>query len=430
MPSFTGRIRSALAPAWALCLLLTTAPAEAHFQNFLARILHLQAAEGGTLMYARLPLASVLLPADWNPEDPARGVPFVQPRRPRDAADALLLDTHALAGAPEVLRTRLSDALQLVHDHATDSAASPPPQISAIRIQPIRERSPFSHLPQIQAALTAPLDISPRPLALADAVVDFRAFYADVPLDRLIEIRSNPREWPGIAERSINILTLHRDGERTRLSSAGALQQRLVGATPPARDLGDSIRSGYRHVLIGLDHVLFMLILILAARHWRGFLRNSLAFTLGHSITLAIGAAGLLSATPWFIPLIETAIALSILYSGACLLLGAQQRLLAGRVFFIGLLHGLGFAFVLQQASGQAPGDLLLLWLGFNLGIEAGQLSIYLAAAPLLWLLARHWPLPRLSFRTLLAAPCLIAAAVWTLERSLDLASALGITAA
>jgi hypothetical protein len=124
--------------------------------------------------------------------------------------------------------------------------------------------------------------------------------------------------------------------------------------------------------------------------------------------------------------LIETGIALLILYSGACVLLGLEQRLLAGRVFFIGLLHGLGFAFMLQQASGQAPGDLLMLWFGFNAGIELAQLSIYALALPLLWLLGRYWPLPQLPFRTLLATPCLLAALFWSGQRSLDLMNALG----
>ncbi len=357
-------------PILTFCLLLAGTPAQAHFQNFLARIVHIEARDGGTLIHARLPLASVLLPHDWNPNDPLRGVPYVQPNSAEDRPDALLLDTPALQAAPQQLEARLAQALQLVrrpNPQDTDPASSETaasetaPVISAIRIQPVDERSPFTHLPQIRAALSLPLDISQAPREMADALVDFRAFYPDTPQENLIEISSSPDEWPVIAARSINIITLYKDAKgdqgakRTRLSSSGVLAQRLGSDTQPAWRLSDSLGSGFQHVLIGLDHVLFMIILILAARHWRGFMRNSLAFTLGHSITLAIGAAGLLGTAPWFIPLIETAIALSILYSGACLLLGLEQRLLAGRVFFIGLLHGLGFAFMLQQASGQAP---------------------------------------------------------------------------
>jgi hydrogenase/urease accessory protein HupE len=433
MHSFTGRIRSALTPTLALCLLLGATQAQAHFQNFLARIVHIEAHMGGTLIHARLPLAAVLLPRDWNPDAPLRGVPYVASNSAEDSPDALLLDTSALQAAPQQLETALAQALQLVRlteQNANSTSIETAPAISAIRIQPVTERSPFTHLPQIRAALNLALDTSQAPREMADALVDFRAFYPDTPLDELIEIHSSPDEWPDIAARSINIITLYSSNtqgpERTRFTSSGVLAQRLGSDSQPEWRLRDSLGSGFKHVLIGLDHVLFMLILILAARHWRGFLRNSLAFTLGHSITLAMGAAGLLGSAPWFIPLIETAIALSILYSGACLLLGLEQRLLAGRLFFIGLLHGLGFAFMLQQASGQAPGDLLLLWFGFNAGIELAQLSIYALALPLLWLLGRYWPLPKLSFRTLLATPCLLAALFWSGQRSLDLMDALG----
>lgn len=412
-------------PFLALLLLMTCVPAQAHFQNFLARILHIEAHDGGTLIHARLPLASVLLPTDWSPKVPARGVPYTQAHQPLDSPDALLLDTQALLASPAALRERIRQSLLLVDALPAQDRETEPPHISAIRIQPIAERSPFTHLRQISAALNSPLDISQGPLALSDAVVDFRIFYPGRALQSLSEIRSTPAEWPVIAARSINIVTLHEGAQRTRFSSAGVLQQRL-GAAEPARSLRDSVRAGVYHVMAGLDHVLFMLILILAARNVRGFLRNSLAFTLGHSITLAIGAAGLLSTAPWFIPLIETGIALSILYSGACLLLGLEQRLLAGRVFFIGLLHGLGFAFMLQQASGQAPNDLLMLWFGFNAGVELAQLSIYTIALPLLWLLGRYWPLPQLSFRTLLATPCLLAALVWSGQRGLALFDSVG----
>jgi len=396
--------------------MLAAGPSSAHFQNFLGRIVHVEAADGGTRIYARLPLAAVLLPGDWQPGD---AVPYSRPAPDSDRPDALLLDTTALESEPGLLQERLRNALLI---------APPvlPQNIEAIRIEPIGERSPFSHLAQIRAQLDEPLLLPKAPLPLADAVVDFSAFYPDLALDDIETLSSNPREWPDIAARTINILTLHHPDGSRRLTSQGPLHAMLQSEDAGVSLLAQ-VRSGYHHVLIGLDHLLFMLILMLAARHWRGFLRTSFAFTLGHSITLALGAAGWLKASAWFVPLIETAIALTIVYSGACLLLGRGDRLLVGRVFAIGLLHGLGFAFVLQQASGSAPGELLRIWFGFNLGIELGQLSVYLAAAPLLWLLKRHWPPVRLQPQVALALPCLLAASVWTLQRGLDLAGSVGI---
>ncbi|NVK42911.1 MAG: HupE/UreJ family protein [Oceanospirillaceae bacterium] len=398
--------------------MLAAGPSSAHFQNFLGRIIHVESADGGTRLYARLPLAAVLLPGDWQPGD---AVSYSRKPSGSDRPDALLLDTAALESDPGLLQERLRGALLL-------DPSVPPTTIEAIRIEPIGERSPFSHLAQIRDQLNQPLLLPKAPLPLADAVVDFSVFYPDLALDDIDTLSSNPREWHDIAARTINILTLyHADGSR-RLTSQGPLHA-VLQSEDTGVSLLTQIRSGYHHVLIGLDHLLFMLILMLAARHWRRFLRTSLAFTLGHSVTLGLCAAGWLSAPAWFVPLVETAIALTIVYSGACLLLGRGDRLLAGRVFAIGLLHGLGFAFVLQQASGSAPGDLLQVWFGFNFGIELGQLSVYLTAAPLLWLLKRYWPPVRLQPQAVLALPCLLVASVWTLQRGLDLAGAVGFVA-
>ncbi|MBY4674990.1 HupE/UreJ family protein [Marinobacterium arenosum] len=402
--------------------LATSGTASAHFQNHLARIVHIEPADSGSWLYARLPLAAVLLPENWQPGDPVPysilNVDTDQTGRP----DTLLLDRRALVRDPILLRERLGQALLLESDL---ELASPAPQIKAIRIEPISERSPFSHLPQIRAQLTEPLSLPVQPLLVADAVIDYRAFYPGLTFDNIKSVTSSRHEWPDIAARSINILTLHRPEGRQRQSSQGPLYAELQTVSTRV-SLLSQIRVGFHHVLIGLDHVLFMLTLMLAAQHWRSFLRSSLAFTLGHSLTLALGTAGWIAASGWFVSMIETAIALTILYSGVLLLLGKGDRLLAGRVFLIGLLHGCGFAFVLQQASGSAPGDLLMVWFCFNLGIELGQLSIYLAATPLLFLIRQYWPLERFGPQPALALPCLLIATFWTLERGFDLAGALG----
>ncbi|GGO81406.1 hypothetical protein GCM10011348_20360 [Marinobacterium nitratireducens] len=395
--------------------MLAAGPSSAHFQNFLGRIVHLTPVDGGIRLYARLPLAAVLLPGDWQPGD---SVPYSREAPGSDRPDALLLDTATVESEPGPLQERLRDALLIEPSVSTQ-------RIEAIRIEAIGERSPFSQLAQIRGQLNEPLLLPKAPLPLADAVIDFSAFYPGLALADIKTLSSNPGEWPDIAARTINILTLYLPDGATRLTSQGPLHARLQ-AEDGGVTLLTQVRSGYHHVMIGLDHLLFMLILILAARQWRGFLRISAAFTLGHSITLGLGAAGWLGAPAWFVPLIETAIALTIVYSGACLLLGRGDRLLAGRVFAIGLLHGLGFAFVLQQASGSAPGDLLRAWFGFNLGIELGQLSVYLVAAPLLWLLKRYWPPVCLQPQHALGLPCLLVASAWTLQRGLELAGSVG----
>lgn len=188
-------------------------------------------------------------------------------------------------------------------------------------------------------------------------------------------------------------------------------------------------RLGMRHIAEGTDHLLFLLALILPAplvadgRRWGGYAggRTALrrivkvvtAFTLGHSITLVLGALG------WArLPgtLVETAIALSILVSAV----HALVPVFRGREVFIaggfGLVHGLAFASTLT-GFGLDPWTLASSVLGFNLGIEAVQLLVILAAMPCLMLLARSCVYG--PFRVVGAVATGLAAAAWLSERAL-----------
>jgi hypothetical protein len=187
-------------------------------------------------------------------------------------------------------------------------------------------------------------------------------------------------------------------------------------------------RLGARHIAEGTDHLLFLLALILPAplvaanRRWGGYagwktaLRRIVkvvsAFTLGHSITLVIGALGW-ARLPGAV--IESAIALSILVSAA----HALVPIFRGREVFIagsfGLVHGLAFAATLN-GFGFDPLTMASSVLGFNLGIEAFQLLVILAAMPWLVLLARSRVYR--PFRITGAALTGIAAAAWFAERA------------
>ena len=194
------------------------------------------------------------------------------------------------------------------------------------------------------------------------------------------------------------------------------------------RGFAAMFRLGARHIAEGTDHLLFLLALILpaplvaAGGRWGGYaggetaLRRIVkvvtAFTLGHSITLVFGALG------WVrLPgaVVESAIALSILVSAV----HALVPIFRGREVFIaggfGLVHGLAFAATLT-GFGFDPLTMASSVLGFNLGIEAFQLLVILAAMPWLVLLARsrvYGP-----FRVAGAALTGIAAAAWFAERA------------
>jgi hypothetical protein len=195
-------------------------------------------------------------------------------------------------------------------------------------------------------------------------------------------------------------------------------------------------RLGARHIGEGTDHLLFLLALILPAPlvtvggRWGGFAGGQIAlrrivkvvtaFTLGHSITLVLGVLGW-ARLPGAV--VESAIALSILVSAVHALI----PIFRGREVFIaggfGLVHGLAFAATLTD-FGLDPWTLASSVLGFNLGIEAFQILVILAAMPWLVLLARsriYGPL-----RIAGAALTGIAATAWFAERALGWGNPIG----
>jgi len=148
---------------------------------------------------------------------------------------------------------------------------------------------------------------------------------------------------------------------------------------------GNFLRSGFVHVLPeGLDHILFVLGLFLLSRSWKPVLTQVTAFTVAHSLTLALAAAGLVHVPS---AVVEPIIALSIAFL-------ALENLFAPRytpwrilvVFVFGAVHGLGFASGLAEKP--IPVDSFLMALtGFNVGVESAQLTVIaLAFAATCWL--------------------------------------------
>lgn len=150
------------------------------------------------------------------------------------------------------------------------------------------------------------------------------------------------------------------------------------------------IGSGFRHILDGPDHLLFLLCLILPFRRIDWNLAGVItAFTVGHSITLIAAAYHFVPAGSWFAPLVEFLIAASILYMAVenVLTPNLTRRWLYSGLF--GLVHGFGFSFILQSQLQFAGSHLLVSLLAFNVGIEIGQLLVLVLAMSLLTLLYR-----------------------------------------
>jgi hypothetical protein len=151
-------------------------------------------------------------------------------------------------------------------------------------------------------------------------------------------------------------------------------------------------RRGVRHILGGIDHVLFLLCLLLPVRRWQSLVLLVTAFTAAHSLTLGVSALGLAPSGLWFPPFIEVLIAASIVWLAIENVVLPSARLSERWVvaFCFGLIHGFGFAFALRQDLQFAGTNLLGALAGFNVGVETGQLLVLAAGVPLLWLAHRY----------------------------------------
>ena len=175
---------------------------------------------------------------------------------------------------------------------------------------------------------------------------------------------------------------------------------------------------GVEHLVFGIDHVLFVIGLFLFIRDPIALIKTITAFTLSHSITLALSVLELVkldqSAT-------EAVIALSIFFLARELVRpeAERSRLTRGRpwvmAFVFGLLHGLGFAGALADI-GLPKDDLWISLLLFNVGIEAGQVAVLLTLAGFAWLLSRAGLRQQFFATTAWGMGCL--ATYWTIDRT------------
>lgn len=202
--------------------------------------------------------------------------------------------------------------------------------------------------------------------------------------------------------------------------------RRVRVALDDATSFTSFVKEGVWHIWMGIDHILFLLCLILPAvfqrRTQRWSAADSLrdvckevfeivtAFTLAHSITLVISAIGLVTLPSRFV---ETAIALSVVAAAVNNLLRTIDARWAV-AFALGLLHGFGFSSVLIDL-GLPSHELIGALLGFNLGVELGQAAIVIALLPVLF-----WIRRTIAYQALLWAgsgSVAIIAALWSYQR-------------
>jgi hypothetical protein len=181
---------------------------------------------------------------------------------------------------------------------------------------------------------------------------------------------------------------------------------------------------GFWNMLEGADHLLFLLCLAMAFRRLRPVTIIAASLTVGHSIALLCGAFGFVPDGLWFPPLIGTLIALSIVYMALENIVYAAQQLDAGRAltrrwilaFAFGTVHGFGFLFALRELLQFAGDHLVTARIGFNIGLEIGEIALLLVLVPALGLLFRFVVPERIGI-IIVSALATHTAWQWLLER-------------
>jgi hypothetical protein len=148
--------------------------------------------------------------------------------------------------------------------------------------------------------------------------------------------------------------------------------------------------DGFFHILGGVDHLLFLLCLVIPFRRLRALIVIVTSFTVAHSVTLIASAYDMAPSALWFPPLVETLIAASIVYMALENIVSPALNRRWVITFAFGLVHGFGFSFALRDTLQLAGSHVLTSLLSFNVGVELGQLLVLVLAVPALDALFRY----------------------------------------
>ncbi len=227
--------------------------------------------------------------------------------------------------------------------------------------------------------------------------------------------------WAYPATYGSSVLRVERSGAEVqgRFFAAGAVSEPLAIGTVAERAWYETAWDygviGFTHILPkGLDHILFVLGLFLLSPKFRPLLWQVTAFTVAHTITIALGIYGVVNISP---SIVEPIIALSIVYVAVENIVTKELHPWRPAIVFVfGLLHGLGFAGILSEI-GLPREDYVLGLVSFNIGVEAGQLTVIALA-----FLAVGWAMNKPWYRRAITIPASVliglVGAYWFVERT------------
>jgi hypothetical protein len=306
-----------------------------------------------------------------------------------------------------------------------DGSALPPPRVLYARVSLPSDRS-FTSYEQARAHLAA--------APLAD---DLDLYWNQQLLDVALEypIRSDRSEFAvrfAFDRLGRNVSTALRF-----LPPGGAIRAFDFHGDPGLVPLDPSwfqaawrfVVDGFWHILTGNDHLLFLVCLVIPFRRLRPLIIIVTSFTVAHSIALIASALDFVPDALWFPPLVETLIAVTIVYMALeNIVYAALDKDASGEIqrrwmiaFAFGIVHGFGFSFALKETLQFAGDHLLTSLIAFNVGVEIGQIAVLIVLVPAASLLFRYL-LPERIGIIILSALVAHTAWHWMIERGERLA--------
>ncbi len=252
------------------------------------------------------------------------------------------------------------------------------------------------HQTFVNLSFTAPVSVPPAKVSMAFDFTPFEIFGPNY--TNLAKVVAGDQIYQGVI-------------------SVQNLRQQFVLSQPTSlrTQLGQFIVLGITHIFLGYDHIMFLLALILIGGRLWNLIKIVTAFTIAHSITLILATLQLVTLPP---RLIESGIALSIVYVAAENFFATDVRHRWKLTFCFGFVHGFGFANVLRELGLPTQG-LISSLLAFNVGVELGQMAIVALLFPLaLWLACQPFRRP---VTIALSSVILLFGLGWFLERAFHL---------
>ncbi len=296
------------------------------------------------------------------------------------------------------------------------------PEIVNMRLHSALQQPPFASLEEAKISLSGETPESVvEDVYVGETVTDLQLRYIH---DRPVNSYSLSFSWnPGLElqDETANLLLDHFPGETRVFRFTGILNEPVEITNSAVAAFATFTVQGIIHILKGWDHLLFVICLAIGAATLAGLLWRVTGFTIGHTITLIAGFWGYAPSVAWFIPAVELGIAISIIFVAVTAIGGAKRNSDSLSSFvitlLIGLLHGLGFSFVLHELLLPNGAHLWKSLLAFNVGVEIGQVAIVTAVWLVLLLIVRFRSSLLNFARWAVVLPSIAIAAYWVTER-------------